>query len=347
MNRATVLPSSSLASHSFTRTAMLSFFAGILCTFSTFAQDSTAFNHIQSSPSIIYNPDIAKNALTISQVHKRVKLVAAANIAIYGSTMAALYSTWYKNYPQTHFHFFNDIREWQQMDKIGHAYSAYAESKVSMELWRWTGIDRKKRILLGGMSGAVYQTVIEILDGFSAQWGFSWGDFTANIVGSGMFVAQELAWNDQRIQYKFSFHRKSYSDPNLNARSDKIFGKSLPERALKDYNGQTYWLSTNIKSFFPKSRLPGWLEFSVGTGAEGMFGAFNNTGNDSSGNINFNRTDIKRYRHWYLSPDIDFSKIPTRHRGLKFALRMLNIVKFPLPTLEYSKGSFKFHAALF
>lgn len=342
MSQATVLSSSSSASHSCTRTALLSIFTAILCTLSTFAQDSTTVNLIPT-----YNPDIARKGLTLSQVHKRVKFVAAANIAIYGSTMTALYSTWYKNYPQTHFHFFNDIREWQQMDKIGHGYSAYTESKVSMELWRWSGISTRKMILLGGMSGAVYQTIIEILDGFSSEWGFSWGDFTANIVGSGMFVSQELAWNEQRIQYKFSFHRKSYPDPTLNTRSDKIFGKSLPERALKDYNGQTYWLSANIKSFFPRSNLPAWLEFSVGTGAEGMFGAFDNTGKDNLGNINFNRTDIKRYRQWYLAPDIDFSKIPTHHRGLKFALRMLNIVKFPLPALEYSNGTFKFHAALF
>ena len=51
-------------------------------------------------------------------------------------------------------HSFNDIGEWKQIDKIGYAYSAYAESKASMELWRWTGIDRKKRIWIGGMSGA-------------------------------------------------------------------------------------------------------------------------------------------------------------------------------------------------
>ncbi|RYG42787.1 MAG: hypothetical protein EOO01_22435, partial [Chitinophagaceae bacterium] len=31
----------------------------------------------------------------------RVKWVAAANIAGYSGTMAALYSTWYKNYPQS------------------------------------------------------------------------------------------------------------------------------------------------------------------------------------------------------------------------------------------------------
>ncbi len=288
-----------------------------------------------------------KNNLTRPQINNRVKIIAATNIIGYSAAMVGLYSAWYKNYPQTNFHTFNDIGEWKGIDKIGHAYSAYAESKASMELWRWTGIDRKKRIWLGGMSGAVYQTVIETLDGFSSEWGWSWGDFSANILGSGMFVAQELAWDEQRIQFKFSFHRKSYSDPTLNQRSDKIFGHSTAERFLKDYNGQTYWISANLKSFFPKSKLPAWLQLSFGTGAEGMFGGTDNIGKDANGTISFNRTDIKRYRQWYLAPDIDLTKIKTNKKGIKVALNILNIIKFPMPSLEYSNGKFKLNALSF
>ena len=103
--------------------------------------------------------------------------------------MVGLVAAGYKDYPQSKLYFFNDEAEWLKIDKLGHAYSAYAESMASMELWRWTGISRKKRILLGGFSGAFYQTAIETLDGFSTQWGWSWGDFTANMLGSGMLVA--------------------------------------------------------------------------------------------------------------------------------------------------------------
>ena len=277
----------------------------------------------------------------------RVKIVAAANIVVYSTSMAALYSAWYTDYPQTNFHTFNDIAEWQQIDKIGHAYSAYTVGKLSMELWRWTGIERKKRIWIGGMSGAFYQTVIEVLDGFSAEWGWSWGDFGANMLGSGMLVAQELAWDEQRVQIKFSFHRKNHDPSSLNKRSDELFGKSLSERALKDYNGQTYWLSTSIRSFFPKSKWPAWLQVSIGTGGEGMFGATENIGKDKNGNITFSRSDIKRYRQWYLAPDIDLTKIKTKHKGIKAALTLFNIVKFPMPSLEYSNGKFKFNLLSF
>jgi uncharacterized protein YfiM (DUF2279 family) len=221
--------------------------------------------------------------------------------------------------------------------------SAYAESKASMELWRWTGINRKKRILLGGFSGAAYQTVIETLDGFSSEWGWSWGDFAANVAGSSLLVAQEFVWDEQRIQFKFSFHRKSYKDNTLNVRSTELFGKSEPERFLKDYNGQTYWLSTTLKPFFPDSKIPEWFQISVGTGAEGLFGANSNYDTDKLGNITFSRPDVQRFRQWYLAPDIDLSRIKTKKKGIKMALNILNIFKFPMPSLEYSKNGLKFN----
>lgn len=284
---------------------------------------------------------------SLAKIKRRVRLVAMANVVGYAGSMTGLYSAWYKQYPQSHFHTFNDIKEWQQMDKLGHIMSAYGISKGSMEIWRWTGIDRKKRIWLGGITGAAYQTVIEVLDGFSTEWGWSWGDIGANMIGSGTFIAQELAWDDQRIQFKYSFHRKSYNDASLNDRSDILFGKNTVSRFLKDYNGTTFWISVTPKSFFPESKLPAWLQFSIGTGAEGMFGAFDNTGKDKQGNIIFNRPDIKRYRQWYLAPDIDLTKIKTNKKGIRLLLDVLNIFKFPAPAMELSNGKIKIKGIAF
>ncbi len=360
MSQTSVHIPTSLASHSCTRAILLSFLLMFAGSFSASGQDSAQIQPFQKD-SIIKswpeppdskeqkerNTDPNHFLLTSKQVNNRIKIITATNFIGYSAAMAGLYAAWYKNFPQTHFHTFNDSKEWLQIDKIGHAYSTYAEGKASMELWRWTGVSRKKRIWLGGMSGAFYHTVIETLDGFSSQWGWSWSDFGANIIGSSMLVAEELAWDEQRIQFKFSFHRKSYPDASLNQRSNKIFGKSTAERFLKDYNGQTYWLSSTLKSFFPKSKLPPWLQVSIGMGAEGMFGATNNTGYDDNGNINFNRTDIKRFRQWYLAPDIDLTKIKTKKKGIRMALTLLNIVKIPMPSLEYSNGKLSFHAISF
>lgn len=296
-------------------------------------------------------PLIRTSALLVPKEYsfntRRVRLVTVGNIVGYSGAMAGFYSAWYSQYPQTSFHTFNDSREWQQVDKVGHLYGAYIASYGSTEMWRWTGISRKKRIWLGGLSGAAYQTVIETLDGFSKGWGWSWSDIGANVLGSGLFIGQELAWNDQRIRIKFSFHQKSYGDAEQRARANKLFGTGLQERFLKDYNGQTYWASVNIRAFAPRSRWPRWLNIAVGYGAEGMLGAEQNVGTDNNGNIVFNRPDIKRYRQWYIAPDIDLTQIKTRKKGIRFLLGFLNAFKFPMPTLEFSNGGVKVHGVYF
>ncbi len=268
---------------------------------------------------------------------KRIYLAAIGSVAGYSGTLIALSNAWYKNYPQSSFHFFNDNDDWLQMDKAGHVFSAYTAGKMSMELWRWTGLSRKGRIIAGGLSGTIFMTTIEVLDGFSSQWGFSVGDLTANLAGSGLFIAQELAWDEQRVQVKFSFHRNDYGSTSLNQRADGLFGSKSLERMLKDYNGQTYWLSANLKSFFKKSTLPGWLNIAVGYGADGMFGGSENLLKDNPGNILFDRRDIPRLRQWYLAPDIDLTKIKTKSKLLKTGLFLLNSLKFPAPSIGFSK----------
>ena len=113
---------------------------------------------------------------------------------------------------------------------------------------------------------------------------------------------------------------------------------------LKDYNAQTYWLSANLRSFFPKTGLPKWLNIAVGYGAEGMFGGYENLARDKNGNLIFDRRDIQRYRQWYLAPDLDFTKIKTDSKFLKTVFFGLNMLKFPTPALAFANGKFKVEA---
>ena len=324
------------------------FFFSFIVVPKTFSQDTfKADISFHKSVFNFSNSSVADDTFRIYPYNKkRITLVTAANIVGYGGTLIALNELWYAKYPRSGFHFFNDDNEWQQMDKVGHVFSAYTESRATMEAWRWAGLSRKKSIWIGGLSGVAYQSIIEILDGFSSQYGFSPGDFTANILGSATFISQELAWNEQKIKLKFSFHRKNYQESDLEKRTDQLFGHTEIERMMKDYNGQTYWASANIQSFFPDTKLPRWLNISVGYGAEGMFGGTKNIGFDADGNV-FERTDIRRYRQWYLSPDVDFSRIRTNKKGIKVLLFVLNAFKFPAPALEYSNGSFKGHWIVF
>ncbi|HEX7904223.1 MAG TPA: DUF2279 domain-containing protein [Chitinophagaceae bacterium] len=279
--------------------------------------------------------------LTPGQKKKRQWLIGGINVAGYGGSFYFLNKAWYKDYPKTSFHTFNDSREWLQVDKMGHSWTAYNTSRGSAAMWRWAGVSQKKAAWIGGLSGAAYLTVIELLDGRSSKWGWSWSDIAANYTGSALFVGQELAWQEQRIQFKFSFHKKKYGDPQLEQRADDLFGMSLPERMLKDYNAQTYWLSVNLKSFFKQSKLPPWLNIAVGYGADGMYGGFENKWLDQLGN-EMNRTDIPRKRQFYVAPDIDFTKIKTSSKLLRTCFAVLNCLKMPAPALMMdSKGKFK------
>jgi uncharacterized protein YfiM (DUF2279 family) len=287
------------------------------------------------------------DTLSIKQKKNRQWLIGGLNVAGYGGSLLIFNSAWYKDYPKTSFHSFDDSKEWLQIDKAGHAWGAYNGARGSAAMWRWAGISQKKAALIGGISSMGYLTVIEFLDAHSAKWGWSWSDMGANVLGSGLFMAQELGWKEQRIQYKFSFHTNRYGDPQLEQRADQLYGKPWYERILKDYNAQTYWFSANLKSFFKQSKLPPWLNVAVGYGADGMFGGFDNVWLDQLGN-EVTRYDIKRTRQFYLSPDIDFTKIPTKSRFLRTTFAVLNSFKFPAPALMInSKGKFKAYAIYF
>jgi hypothetical protein len=285
--------------------------------------------------------------LTSDQGKKRQWLIGGANVIGYGTSILIFNNQWYKNYPRTSFHTFNDSKEWLQMDKLGHAWASYNSGRASAAMWRWAGVSPTKATWIGGLSSTVYLTAIELLDAHSSKWGWSWADMGANLFGSGLFISQQLGWYEQRIQLKFSFHHKNYSDPTLKKRADDLFGSSWTERMLKDYNGQTYWLSANLKSFFPDSHLPSWLNVAVGYGADGMFGGFENKWTDSDPGFPIDRTDIKRYRQWYLAPDIDFSKIRTNKKAVKVLLDFLNCFKIPSPALQLSNGRLKVNALSF
>lgn len=258
----------------------------------------------------------------------------------YAGSMFGLYQLWYKDYPQSGFHFINDNAEWLQADKTGHALASYYIGLAGYESLKWAGVDEKKSIWFGGGIGFVYLTVVETLDGFSAEWGASGGDLLANGLGSALFISQQLGWKEQRIKLKWSFHMTEYAKYN-----SRLMGNNFPQRMLKDYNGQTVWLSGNIHSFMQnkETRFPKWLNIAVGYGAEGMTGATSNP-------ADFNGVPLphfRRYRQFYLAPDVDLTKIKTRNNTLNFALKLLGFIKFPLPAIEINKKGMKFHPVYF
>ena len=253
---------------------------------------------------------------------------------LYVGSMTGLYYLWYAGYDQSPFHFYNDNAEWLQMDKVGHSTTAYHLGLLGYEALRLAGLDEKKSLLYGAPLGFVFLSTVEVFDGLSTGWGFSWGDMAANALGTGLFMGQQALWHEQRISMKYSYHNTNFPQ----YRPD-ILGSTLPERMLKDYNGQTIWLSFNFKSLFlnKDSKFPAWLNVALGYSAEGMTGGFYNTNQ-------YNGQEIPEYirtRQFVLSPDIDLTRIPVENKFLKTTLKVLSFIKIPMPAIMLdSQGNF-------
>lgn len=256
---------------------------------------------------------------------KRQNTVIVTEAALASVTLLGLNQLWYADYPRSNFHFINDNDEWLQMDKVGHMYSAYHLGRFGAEMMNWSGANQKNQLVYGATLGFAFLTAVEVLDGFSSEWGASSGDIIANATGTALYVSQELLWREQRITPKFSFHTTHYA----NLRPESL-GSSLNEQLLKDYNGQTYWLSVNLHSFAKETKIPKWLNVAFGYGADGML-----TGNLQNDNVN-SIQNPERFRQFYLSLDVNLAKIDTKSHFLKTVFSIFNTIKIPAPTLEYS-----------
>ena len=273
------------------------------------------------------------STFTMKQSTRRAIVFSTQGVLVVGS-LAYLSSVWYSGYDKSEFHSFDDSGQWLQMDKLGHFATVSMVSNLNYLAYRWTGYSNKQATWMGVGLTWGYLTTIEIMDGFSAEWGFSWYDMAANTLGGALFAAQQLTWEDQRLIMKFSYHPTEYA-----AMRPEELGSTNAERILKDYNGQTYWLSVNPQSFSANRKIfPRWLNLAFGYSGDGMLGGKSNVGDD------FDYSDIPRIRQYYFSPDIDFTRIRTKSKFLKTFFVVLNLVKVPAPTLEVDQnGNVQFY----
>ncbi|MCS7018070.1 MAG: DUF2279 domain-containing protein [Cytophagales bacterium] len=224
---------------------------------------------------------------------------------------------WYAAVPRTIPRWFDDSRDWQQMDKAGHAYATYHMSRITYLALLWAGVPPEKARHYAALLGFGAISPIELLDSFAATHGASAYDLIANGVGATLFATQEQWWGKQIMQPKFWFSPSPYAA----LRPDKL-GSNFAEQLIKDYNGQSYWLS------FPVPLLPAnyeWLRIAVGMGATGMV----------YGNPQQNKqAGWKAQRHFWGGIDLH---LPERFRKNKWA-RLIGLVadliRLPLPKIS-------------
>jgi len=255
--------------------------------------------------------------------------VTSASV-LYTGSLIGLSELWYKESEQQKFQFFNDNSEWKQVDKIGHFYSTFYISNGTARALRWGNVKQSKADLIGALTGCLAMLPIEILDGYSNDYGASTGDLLANAGGSLFYFTQAAIWKEIRIWPKFSFHNTRYSSLR-----PALLGDNVTSKILKDYNGQTYWLSFDVDKFM---EFPKWLNIAVGYGAERMVYA-----RDSENLAN----GYESFRQYYIAFDLDLSAIKTNSKFMKSLLYFANMIKIPAPTIEFSKKGCRFHPYYF
>lgn len=239
----------------------------------------------------------------------------------YGLTLGALGAAWYGGQAWGKFRFFDDAHEWKQIDKFGHAFAGYQFSRAALETAKWAGCGRKA-VLWTASAGFWMLLPVEIFDGFMEKYGASWSDLAANAIGPALALANELAWGRQRIHFKVGF-----MPTNHPRQRPELLGKNFAQQLLKDYNGHTFWLSYSLYGLWTK--WPRWLCVSAGYGAGGLLGGY--------GKEDAEIIAEREFRRYHLSLDVDLTQIPTRKRGLKLLFGILNAIKVPFPSVEFSR----------
>lgn len=263
---------------------------------------------------------------SILQNKKRQRTVIIGSALAYSGSMVVLSAAWYNQNNRQPFRFFNDAREWKQLDKLGHTYSAFQLTAISSATWQWSGLSKQKSDRIGALTSFGIMSSIEILDGFSAGYGASVSDVVANAMGTGLYWGQQALWNETRIYPKFSFHRTRYAPVR-----PALLGNGLAEEILKDYNGQTQWLSFDMDRFI---QFPKWLNVAIGYGAEGMIFAHDTSNHDAG---------YYPYRKLFVGIDFDLTAFRSKNKTLNTLIFIANMVRLPAPALEFSNGKAKGH----
>lgn len=260
----------------------------------------------------------------------------------YTTSMTVLYFAWYDGYKKSAFHWFDDATEWQQMDKMGHAFTAYQVNRLTHKSMMLAGYNRNQSLFYSTGVSLILMNSIELFDGYSEKWGASYTDILSNLAGMVLFSAQEYFFEQQPLSIKLSYH----FTPLAQYRTDAL-GKSYPERILKDYNGQTYWLSLNISSIF-KNFNAKWLNLSLGYSAYNMLSAripdIQSILPPAYNELRYNKLP---YRRFFVSVDIEPNNIKTSKKWIRNVLKIFNTIKLPFPALEINRHQFYIHPIYF
>jgi Predicted periplasmic lipoprotein (DUF2279) len=271
-----------------------------------FVKDKTDSMHI-STPKVNNKNEIKTG---------RLALVSGVSLAFLGGFYYRMKTAWWNN-GTTRFHFeYNGVYV-KNIDKVGHMYGAILFTEGFGLGLKWAGMDDESSLLYGGLFSTIVYAGIEVKDGFAPGWGFDPVDMASDLVGAVYPFLQYKISFLQDFNFKWSYwpsHSPYYTKLDNVNQNDQFF--------TDDYEGQTFWLSMNVKNYLPnsfKSSWPNFLNIAAGLSVKNI---------DGYGNGDYIVV---------ISPDLDLQKLfESDNELLNSLFHYLNCIHIPLPALEIS-----------
>ena len=225
---------------------------------------------------------------------------------IYGHAVIA--NLWWKGERSPfHFDWEHDWRYALGADKLGHFYFPYLMAGIYEQAFRWTGIERGTSLWLASGLALTYQSYIEVRDGFSKAWGFSWGDFGADLLGAAYPVARHYLPALGIVGFKMSF-----------LPSEKYKAGAYGS-IIDDYESSYHWLSLDVHALLPEAwrdSYPAWINLAIGHSVKDLDGRGGG------------------HHELYLALDWNLDALPSCGGLLDLLKHNLNVYHLPAPAVR-------------
>lgn len=202
-----------------------------------------------------------RDVVSDEQTRIRTRLLIGAYAAAVG---AYGYGSWWKNRTNS---FKVEQEGWFEedsyrggADKVAHAYATYTSTRLLSRALVRLGNDERHARRVAALSVGYTAVAVEILDGFTDKFGFSYEDIVMDAAGIGLGLLLDA---DPQLDARFDFRIMYW--PSSAARR---LGEKNP---LEDYSGQTYLFITKASGFAALRRHAAlrYLELAVGYGSRG------------------------------------------------------------------------------
>lgn len=181
-------------------------------------------------------------------------------VLIGGPVITFLYGAKTWDWGSNHDFWFGDERWFQAdtgaggADKIGHCFAHYMVSRLGYSFFSYTEQTREKAVLYSGLTAAMIGTMIEIGDGFTGRYGFSYEDLIADYVG----ILFAMILDQYPVVDEFIGFTATY----VPSRAFRRYGDGTYLDFAGDYSGWKYMLNLKLAGLgYAGIRIPEFMRY--------------------------------------------------------------------------------------